>query len=188
VIFGRSNLANNNGQSIPKEKEFEHPDYDPSRSDNDFGLVILAEEVANARIVRLNEVDSYPSLGAVVTVAGWGDTTESDNQSRLSDEVMRVDVKTISNADCEDSSDGRGLDYFNQITENMLCATVNGGGKDACQVSKVYDLSKQSLALLKESIYNVLTYYLMSTLLCSPHLRATPEDPSSPQKTAWTSK
>ena len=138
MIFGRSYLANNNGQSIPKEKEIEHPDYDLSISDNDFGLIILAKEVANARIVRLNEDDSYPSVGAVVTVAGWGDTTESDNQSKLSDNIMRVDVKTISNADCEDSSDGRGLDYLNLITENMLCATVNGGGKVACQVSRVY--------------------------------------------------
>jgi trypsin len=135
VIFGRSNLANNNGQSIPKGREFEHPDYEPSRSDNDFGLVILAEEVSNARIVRLNEVHSYPSVGAVVTVAGWGDTTESDGQSKLSNKMMRVNVNTISNADCEDSTDGRGLDYFDQITKNMLCATVDGGGKDACQVS-----------------------------------------------------
>jgi hypothetical protein len=135
VIFGRYNLSYNSGQSILKDREVEHPNYDASRSDNDFGLVILAKEVTNARVVRLNENDSYPNVGTSVTVAGWGDTTESDAESQLSDALMRVNVNVISNADCEDSSDGRGSDYYNQITESMLCATYGGGGKDACQVS-----------------------------------------------------
>ncbi len=135
MVFGRYNLASNDGQSMTVDREVEHPGYDPSISDKDFGLVILAKVVVNARIVRLNENDLYPAVGASVTVAGWGDTTLSDTKSQVSDSLMRVNLNVISNADCEDSSDGRGSSYFNQITENMICATYNGGGKDACQVS-----------------------------------------------------
>jgi secreted trypsin-like serine protease len=135
VVFGRFNLDINNGQAIQKIKEIEHPEYNPSKSNNDFGLIILARPVTNAQIVRLNEDNSYPQVGALVTVAGWGDTKQSDSQTELSDSLMRVNVNVISNNDCEDSSDGRGLDYFNQITDNMLCATITGGGKDACQVN-----------------------------------------------------
>jgi hypothetical protein len=45
---------------------------------------------------------------------------------------MKVTVKVITNEVCGQSSDGRD-DYYGQITDNMLCARVKGGGKDACQ-------------------------------------------------------
>lgn len=125
------------------KREFTHPNYDPFKSNNDFGIIILAEGVAtsntNARIVRINPTSSYPSVGAGVTVVGYGDTTQSDSTTVMPASLMKVNVNVISNSDCEDSSDGFD-NYYNQITSNMICAAVNQGGKDACQVSGCYYL------------------------------------------------
>ncbi len=57
--------------------------------------------------------------------------TASDLEFELSNELMEVDVKLITNEDCEQSSDGMGNSYHNQIMENMMCA--KDLGKDLCQ-------------------------------------------------------
>ena len=57
--------------------------------------------------------------------------TASDLEFELSNELMEVDVKLITNEDCEQSSDGMGNSYHNQIMENMMCA--KDLGKDSCQ-------------------------------------------------------
>ena len=118
------------------KREFPHPNYNAYKSDNDFGIIVLTEAAMNAQVVRLNPTSSYPSVGASVTVAGYGDTTQSDFTTELPESLMKVNVNVISNVDCEDSSDGID-NYYNSITSNMLCASVNSGGKDACQVSKI---------------------------------------------------
>lgn len=116
------------------KREFPHPDYNAFKSDNDFGLIILTESATNVDVVKLNPQSSFPSVGSTVTVAGFGDTAQSDFSTVLPESLMKVNVNVISNADCEDSSDGFE-NYYNAITSNMLCARVNQGGKDACQVS-----------------------------------------------------
>lgn len=118
------------------KREFPHPNYNAYKSDNDFGIIVLTEAAMNAQVVRLNPTSSYPSVGASVTVAGYGDTTQSDFTTELPESLMKVNVNVISNVDCEDSSDGID-NYYNSITSNMLCASVNSGGKDACQVSVI---------------------------------------------------
>lgn len=57
-----------------------------------------------------------------VTVMGWGDTHISDYVSELADELMEVEVQTISNRECERSSGNIGGwedNYHDQITDNM---------------------------------------------------------------------
>ena len=56
--------------------------------------------------------------------------------SELSDILMEVDVKVISNSDCDKSSgyiDGDYDTYRDHITSNMLCAQDFGNREDACQ-------------------------------------------------------
>ena len=120
------------------KREFPHPNYNAYKSDNDFGIIVLSDSATNnVQTVRLNPTSSYPSVGSSVTVAGYGDTTQSDFTTQLPESLMKVNVNVISNADCEDSSDGID-NYYNAITSNMLCASVNRGGKDACQVRSVF--------------------------------------------------
>merc|ERR1712115_479060 len=71
--------------------------------------------------------EMFADLDAIVT--GWG-TTISGDISTLSSTLLEVMVKTMSNDKCKN-------DYgysSSQITSNMLCANVEGGGKDSCQV------------------------------------------------------
>ena len=115
-------------------KEIEYPNYNSGKTDGDWAILVLDEAApSNQPLVRPNSQDSYPPVGEQLTVMGYGDTNPSDYVSDLSDKLKKVNVNAISNADCDDSSDGRD-DYYNQISDNMLCANVNGGGKDACQV------------------------------------------------------
>ncbi len=117
------------------QREIEHPYYNPSTTNNDFAILVLSKSVPEpeGKMVKLNSAGNYPSVGSSTTVMGFGDTTQSDFTSQLSNKLMKVNVNVITNDDCEDSSDGRD-DYYGQITSQMLCARVNGGGKDACQV------------------------------------------------------
>lgn len=116
------------------QKEIEYPRYNSGKTDGDWAILVLEEAAPSSQpLVRPNSQGSYPPVGEQLTVMGYGDTNPSDYVSDLSDKLKKVNVNAISNADCDDSSDGRD-DYYNQITSNMMCANVNGGGKDACQV------------------------------------------------------
>lgn len=85
-------------------------------------------------LVELNSDPNYPNVGQKVTVMGYGDTNPSDNVSDLSSKLMEVEVKVISNNDCDDSSGSIGgyQDSYNgQISSSMLC--TKEVDKDACQ-------------------------------------------------------
>jgi trypsin len=132
VALGRHDLDTNKGQVIGMKKEVPHPNYDRDNTDNDFMLVFLqgaAKLNGDVSLVKLNKNVSIPRVGDGVTVMGWGDT-DITSASRLSDVLMKVKVKVISNNECAGSSDGRD-NYRGQITKNMLCAKANL--KDSCQ-------------------------------------------------------
>ena len=44
-----------------------------------------------------------------LTVMGWGDTNASEEVQEMSNALMEVDVKLITNEECEQSSDGLGF-------------------------------------------------------------------------------
>ena len=159
VIIGRSMdsfSSSSSSTSKAKLREMKHPQYDESNSNNDYGLIFLTTEVTvtatngddavqqqqqqqqQQQIVTLNQDDAYPPVGSTVTALGWGDTNPTDEILMASSSLRRVDLNIISNVDCEDSTDGGGIDYEGQITNNMICAhDVKGGGRDACQVREM---------------------------------------------------
>lgn len=133
VQLGKHSLKGDPGQVISMQREIPHPRYSDATTNNDYMIVVLSEEAqlnSDVGLVKLNSNDNVPSVGGQCTVMGWGNTNV--NNPTLSDKLMKVNVNAISNNDCGQSSDGRD-DYYGQITENMLCANVRGGGKDSCQ-------------------------------------------------------
>jgi hypothetical protein len=110
-----------------------HTGWDDSTKDNDVALLRLAEPIAERAAGGGGELPiQYATLpaaaigdltGATTTVTGWGnrDPNGQDFPARLHE----VEVLVIANSDCDDA--------YSNLTDNMLCAGVPGGGKDSCQ-------------------------------------------------------
>merc|ERR1711997_1251632 len=62
--------------------------------------------------------------GTMCAVSGWGTTTEGGSLARV---LQKVDVPVVSDEHCRDSY---GQD---DITDSMICAGLDQGGKDSCQ-------------------------------------------------------
>jgi trypsin len=66
-----------------------------------------------------------PAAGSLAVVSGWGVLSFGDITP--SSQLQAVEVDIISRAACNDAYAAYG-----EITENMICAAVPGGGKDFC--------------------------------------------------------
>jgi len=120
--------ASNRGE-YPREvaKAWVHPNYDESEMKYDFALLKLDSPVPpEVRPVRLNENDNIPSDYQEVTVFGLGIMSETGRRPNY---LREVDVNVVTWEDCNDNNS-----YFNFIDDElMICAGVDGGGKDSCQ-------------------------------------------------------
>ena len=117
------------------KQKFDHPDFDvAARYDNDFSMLELEGEVdlcryPNIRPVCLPSVSSSDTfVGDVATVTGWGDTEDGGDDSNV---LLEVNVTVVSNKECRNDYKTNSLNL--NITDNMICANVAGGGKDSCQ-------------------------------------------------------
>ena len=115
-------------------QKFDHPDYNiAARFDNDFSMLELEGEVdlcryPNIRPVCLPSVSSSDTfVGDVATVTGWGDTEDGGDDSNV---LLEVNVTVVSNKECRNDYKTNSLNL--NITDNMICADVAGGGKDSC--------------------------------------------------------
>jgi len=144
AVIGRHALDSTDGEEIAVKNEVTHPNYDRATTDNDFMIIVL--DHATTEDVDIVEVspDGVP-VGTAVTVMGWGDTHPADDIQTLAVELMKTEVFTVSNEECEQSSGvvggtelmpgwkigGYPMNYNNQISDNMMCAEDNG--EDSCQ-------------------------------------------------------
>ncbi len=124
-LFDQKNL---NQVEVRKVKNVMiHPQYNKQVDhDYDFALVEL-DASSNTQPIELNRVDfnSQSRTGDVMfTVAGWGTLKEGSYQSPKI--LQKVEVPFIDLDTCEKS-------YPNQMSERMLCAGYQDGGKDSCQ-------------------------------------------------------
>jgi len=110
-----------------------HPQYNSATNDYDFGLMKLWSPLnftshPNIRPICLPVSGNNDDFaGDMATVTGWG-TLESGGESPV--KLQEVEVGVLSNSACS------GDDTFyseSQITSQMMCAGVEGGGKDSCQ-------------------------------------------------------
>ena len=124
VVVGRHSLNIDEGEIISVKGQVLHPQYTPSRTDNDFLLIFLSRPT-NADLVSLNSNSATPNEGDSVTAMGWGDTVASNSYTQLSNTLREVEVKVVSNQKCAQSKGnvgGRYISYSGSITGNMLCA------------------------------------------------------------------
>ncbi|XP_050362965.1 trypsin-7-like [Nymphalis io] len=125
-IRAGSTLADSGGTQYNTTKYRQHPFYNPMNSDYDVGLINVPNGITldgvNTRAVPLPKAGTTIKNGTNVLVTGWGDTTEN---GRVSENLMGVQVPTISNEDCRRS--------YSTLTSRQFCAGVPEGGKDSCQ-------------------------------------------------------
>ena len=67
-----------------------------------------------------------PSTGDKVTVTGWGTLKSGGKQPKT---LMKVHVPIVDHATCISNYAAQGYD----VTDNMICAGLENGGKDSCQ-------------------------------------------------------
>jgi trypsin len=96
-----------------------HPNY--TDLDYDYALIRLDHE-SSYQPIALSSAD--PVAGSEVTTAGWGYTKESS--FTLPRNLRKVSVPVVDRAQCN-------VSYKNKITERMVCAGLEQGGKDSCQ-------------------------------------------------------
>ncbi|XP_072282369.1 trypsin-like [Pyxicephalus adspersus] len=128
IQLGDHNIQNFEGseQFTYADKICPHPDFNPVTYDNDIMLLKLPQPVT------LNEYVKTIPIGCTALpddtsclVSGWGTTTSPE--ANYPTNLQCVEVKTVPPAACKEA-------YPNdEITDNMLCAGVQEGGKDSCQ-------------------------------------------------------
>ena len=124
VVLGlHSQKDSSKAETIKSSRIIVHPSYNAEKHDYDFALVQLSQRSSHAPI-GLNRTPLDKLNGSMSTTAGWGNTKEGG--SSLPDLLQKVDVPLVSREACSKS-------YPNQITERMVCAGFQEGGKDSCQ-------------------------------------------------------
>ena len=114
-------------QTVKIAKKFEHPSWNDRTTKNDIALLRLSQPVRCADSITMPSLDdgSYSDADTTATVAGWGLTSD---RGRSSDVLKSVDLKLLTNAQCENYG------YQGQIADSMICAIGNlQGGEDSCQ-------------------------------------------------------
>ena len=99
-----------------------HPNFLPYTYEFDAMVLKLETPIRNPALVNLNSNTTLPGEGSDLQAIGFGSTSEN---GFASNELRKVTLQTIPNPTCDTLYGGR-------ITEDMLCAGVENGGKDTC--------------------------------------------------------
>jgi len=105
-----------------------HPDFDEAAPfDSDLALLELQEAVDGPTLNLVDEASmGQLPMGTPFTVTGWGNRSSSGED--LSPLLQQVNVPLVDNGLCQDAYDEVSV----TITDRMLCAGYESGGKDAC--------------------------------------------------------
>jgi trypsin len=128
VRIGHHHIRDTEGVETHRiEKVILHPQYNSRTIDWDFALLKLVTPSRFAPISLQEsevEIPEKEAAAPLATVIGFGATSEGGQQS---DVLLKVEKPLISRRQCTDA-------YGEQeITEQMLCAGLEEGGKDSCQ-------------------------------------------------------
>jgi trypsin len=121
-----SNKANSGGVIKSVTTECMHPNYQSSTTTNDYLLLKLDSPVDINQYppIQLNNNKAVPQTNQILTVIGYGATSEGGSGSNA---LLKVSVPANSHQQCNQQ-------YGGSIVENvMFCAGNKSGGKDSCQ-------------------------------------------------------
>ena len=118
------------GQQRVCTKHVIDPRYNDNSVNYDYALCYLGEPIditSAARVtLKLNQDATVPADGEELQVTGFGDLASGSGNFPT---ILRdVKVPYITNANCNAYSS-----YSGQITDFMMCAGLDEGGKDSCQ-------------------------------------------------------
>uniref|UniRef100_A0A182NNX0 Peptidase S1 domain-containing protein n=1 Tax=Anopheles dirus TaxID=7168 RepID=A0A182NNX0_9DIPT len=133
-IHAGSTHVNEGGQLIKVRRILQHPKQH-SWSDYDFSLLQLdqplnlSESLQPIRLRRPSHAtkDGAEELadGTVCKVSGWGNTHNPDESALI---LRAASVPLTNHRRCGETYEGIG-----PVTESMICAGYDEGGKDSCQ-------------------------------------------------------
>ncbi|XP_029945248.1 serine protease 27-like [Salarias fasciatus] len=118
---------NPNEQSRSVSQIVSHPNYSSVSQDNDIALLRLSSPAtftSSIVPVCLAAPGSAAHTGVNAWVTGWGLTSENGS---FSNDLREVEVPVVGNRQCN------CILGVGRITDNMLCAGLTEGGRDACQ-------------------------------------------------------
>lgn len=128
VIIGLHDRTDQkNAEVIKPSKIVAHPKYNSTTTDYDFALIQLSSNSKYTPVkINIDEIDiPEKDAGEIIsTTAGWG--TTSEGASTLPKMLQKVDVPLVTHNACDKA-------YSNKITDRMICAGLDAGGKDSCQ-------------------------------------------------------
>lgn len=134
-----------------------HSKYNSWNIDYDFALLELAEELEfSAEIQPIEIATSAPAPGTPAVVTGWGAVQEGGASASVLQEVR---VPIVSIEECR-ASYGQA-----KITDRMICAGIQQGGQDACQVSFFLILQKSSIYSRHFFSFLIYIHYILFSII-----------------------
>ncbi|XP_011206511.2 trypsin beta [Bactrocera dorsalis] len=128
VVAGSSTIADQSEQGVAAQKLIYHSGYVKKTHTNDVGLIILKESlIYDANVQPIQLARSLAEVGAHAIATGWGKNDEEALQ--MTNVLHAVELQIVDTLQC-------GVQYASKsyvITEEMICAGAENGGKDTCQ-------------------------------------------------------
>ncbi len=127
VVVGEHNLKDRTtGVRYKVAQIYMHEDYDSVATNNDIAILELETAITNVTPIKplTVELESLLKTGDLLTVMGWGNLSVDDPSFPIV--LHKVDVALYDREKCNTA-------YGGGLTEQMLCAGFELGGKDSCQ-------------------------------------------------------
>ena len=129
VISGRDDLRGTEGSETAVESTWVNPDYDSWTNAGDVAVLRLAKALPKRDVLSMaGRGDPRYEPGTRADVYGWGDTNGNGKHAQ---KLRAARVSVLPDARCERAYPGDADGTFK--ADSMVCAGVDGGGKDACQ-------------------------------------------------------
>nr|AAT66248.1 trypsin precursor [Mayetiola destructor]AAW21245.1 digestive serine protease I [Mayetiola destructor] len=128
VLIKSGTSLHRDGTKSKVKRIINHPKWDATTVDYDFSLLELETELEldeTRKVIKLANNRYRYRDGTMCLVTGWGDTHKSNEST---DKLRGIEVPIYPQEKCKKA-------YLKQggITDRMICAGFQKGGKDACQ-------------------------------------------------------